>query len=66
MSTREHVNRSDCWCRPKLTLPCVICLGARGGCDACDDGFTEVDRETFDASELPGVAVHRDIKEDVK
>lgn len=56
--TREHVNRSDCWCLPRLQLPCVIC---EHGCTACDGGWRDVDRETFDDAEVPGVVIHRDV-----
>lgn len=63
MSAMEHVNRSDCWCGPKLMVQCPICLAASEGCPACEKGFVDVSREEFDASELSGVAIHRDVKE---
>ncbi len=42
---------------------CPSCLGDEAGCEACDKGWTVVDRETFDASEMPGICVHRKVED---
>ncbi len=60
--TIDHSTNSDCWCKPEFQLPCVICLGDEAGCEACNKGWTLVDRETFDASEMPGICVHRKVE----
>ncbi len=59
---REHIGGSDCWCKPRHELPCVICLGDKRGCSACDRGWREVSREEFDASELNGLCICCDVE----
>lgn len=43
-------------------LPCVICLCAKNGCGACVGGWTIVDLETFEVSDMPGICVHRAVE----
>jgi len=60
MSERaEHDTESfDCWCGPRLCLPCTDCDGS--GCWKCATGLIDLTREQADETDDTVLVIHNE------